>query len=93
MLLLAIAIPPHRVFGERIDDGVLVLGASAGVMAGFGAKRAAGDDGGLAVANGMFVERGFGQIPVHAGEVFEAEFVGAVSAVPHARFLHFSLRL
>jgi len=31
-------------------------------MAGFGAKRPAGDDRGLAIADGMFVERGFGQI-------------------------------
>ncbi len=62
-------------------------------MAGFGAKRAAGDDRRLAVADGKFVERGFGQIPVHAGEVFEAEFVGAVGAVPHTRLLHASLRM
>jgi hypothetical protein len=28
-----------------------------------------------------------------AGEVFEAEFLGAVRAVPHTRLLHPSLRL
>ena len=39
--LLAVAVPPHRVFGRRVDDGMLVLGRAAGVMAGFGAQRAA----------------------------------------------------
>ena len=36
---LAVAVPPHGVFGLRIDDGVLVLGAAADVLAGFGAER------------------------------------------------------
>jgi hypothetical protein len=36
----------------------------------------------------MLIERRFGQIPVNGGELFETEFVGAIGAVPHTRFLH-----
>ena len=57
-------------------------------MAGLGAERAAGDDRRLAGGDGVLVERRLGQIPVDRGEIFEAEFVGAVGAVPHTRFLH-----
>ena len=57
-------------------------------MSGLGTERAAGDNGRLAITNGMLVERGFGQIPVNRGEIFEAEFIGAVRAVPRTRFLH-----
>src|SRR6185503_20396888 len=53
----AVAVPPERIFGERVDDGVLVLGRAAGVMAGLGAERAAGDDRGLVGGNGVLVER------------------------------------
>src|SRR5580704_4887591 len=38
-------------------------------------------------------QHGVGQVPVDAGEIFKAEFVGAVRAVPRTRFLHLSLRL
>ena len=38
--------------------------------------------------DGVLVERRFGQVPVDLGEVFETEFVGAIGAVPHTRFLH-----
>src|ERR1700722_3006584 len=86
--LFALAVPPDRVFGRLIDDRMLVLGRTAGVMSGFGTERAAGDNRRLAITNGMFVEWGFGQIPVNRGEIFEAEFVGAVGAVPRTRFLH-----
>ena len=89
---LAVAVPPDGVFGQRIDDGVLVLGAAPGMHAGLGAKRAALDQRALAVPDRMLDQDRVGQIPVHAGEVFEAEFVGAVRAVPHSRFLHASLR-
>ncbi len=57
-------------------------------MAGLGAERAAFDQRGFASGDGMFVKRRFGVIPVDRGEIFEAEFVGAMSAVPHTRFLH-----
>ena len=39
--LFAVAVPPHRILGRRIDDGMFVLGRAAGVMAGFGAECAA----------------------------------------------------
>src|SRR5580700_9180015 len=39
--LFAVAVPPHRVLGGRVDDRVFVLGRAAGVMAGCGAERAA----------------------------------------------------
>ncbi len=38
---LAVAVPPDRALGQRIDDGMLVLGAAAGMDAGLGAERAA----------------------------------------------------
>ena len=85
---LAIAVPPHRILGERVDDGVLVLGRTAGVVAGLGAERAAFDERGFAGGDGMLVKRRLGQVPVDRGELFEAEFVGAIGAVPHTRFLH-----
>ena len=65
--MLAVAVPPDRVLGERVDDGVLVLGRAAGVMAGLGAERAAGDDRRLAVADRVLVERRVGQVPVDRG--------------------------
>ena len=48
-LMLAVAVPPHAVRGEVVDDRMLVLGRAAGVMTGLGAERAAGDDVGFAV--------------------------------------------
>ena len=84
----AVAVPPHRILGERIDDGVLVLRRAAGVVAGLGAERAAFDQRGFAGRDRMLVERRFGQIPVDRGEVLKAEFVGAIGTVPHTRFLH-----
>ena len=83
-----VAVPPHRILGERIDNGVLVLRRTAGVVAGLRAKRAAGDDRGLLGRNGMLIERGLEQIPVDRGKLLETEFIGPVSAVPHTRFLH-----
>ena len=40
----------------------------------------------------LLVERGLGQIPVYRLEPCEAEFVGAMGAVAHTRFLHGTLR-
>src|ERR1700731_410000 len=62
-------------------------------MAGLGAERAAVDERALTVGDGVLDEPGVGQIPVDAGEIFKAEFVGAVGAVLPTRFLHLSLRL
>ena len=90
--LLAVTVPPHCVFGRRIDYCMLVLGRSAGVMAGFGAQRAAVDDGSLAVADSVFVQRRRGQIPVYAGEILEAELIRPVGGISETRFLHASLR-
>jgi len=89
---LAVAVPPYGVLGQRIDDGVLVLRAAAGMHAGLGAKGAAVNEVALAVPDGVLDEPAVGEIPVDAGELFEAETLGAVSAVPRTRFLHPSLR-
>jgi hypothetical protein len=67
---------------------MLILRRPAGVVTGFGAQRAAGDDIGLAVQKRVLVELGFGQVPVDAFEPRETEFVGAISGVPYTRFLH-----
>ena len=86
--LLAVAVPPDGVFGQRIDDRMLVLGRAAGVMTGLGAERAAGDDSGLAVADRVLVERRRGEVPMDAGEIFEAELVSTVGAVAQTRLFH-----
>ena len=88
LALLAVAVPPDRVLGERIDLGVLVLRRAAGVVAGLGAERAAGDDGRLAVADRVLVERRVGQVPVDRSEVLEAELVGAIGGVAQTGFFH-----
>src|SRR5580700_10459692 len=62
-------------------------------MAGFGAERAAVDERALVVGDGVLDQHGVGQVPVDAGEIFKAEFIGAVGAVPRTGFLHLSLRL
>ena len=85
---LAVAIPPDGILGQRIDDGVLVLRRAAGVHAGLRADRTALHDVGLARRDRMFVELRRFQVPVDLGQILETEFVGAVSAVPHTRFLH-----
>src|SRR5215813_1223642 len=60
---LAVLFPPDGLFGVLVADDELVLGAAAGVDAGFGAQRAALDQMGFAVGKRMFVKRSFGQIP------------------------------
>jgi hypothetical protein len=85
---LAVALPPHALFSEGVDNGVLVLGAASGVNTGLGAQRATGDDLGLAARNRMLVERGRGQIPMSGRKVFQAELVGAKSTVADAGLLH-----
>jgi hypothetical protein len=57
-------------------------------MSGEGAKRATRDNRSLAGADRVLVQRRFSQIPMDRGQIFEAELIGAASAVPHTRFLH-----
>src|SRR6185437_2856098 len=84
----AVTVPPHAVTREIVDDRVLVLGGASGMVAGLGAERAAFDDGRFLAGDGVFVQRGFGQIPADLGEPLETEFVGAIGAVPQPQFLH-----
>src|SRR3954447_19830710 len=88
LCLFAVALPPDRVLGRGVDNGVLVLRRAAGVMARLGAERAALHDRTLARCDRVLVEHGSIQIPVDRGQLFEAELIGAVNAVPHTRFLH-----
>src|SRR6266481_5192927 len=89
---LAIAVPPNAIFGQRVGNGVFVLRAAAGMDAGLGAEGAAVHERALAVSDRVLHQNGVEQIPMIASEVLEAEFIGAVRAVPHTRFLHPSLR-
>ena len=88
LIEFAIAAPPHRILGERVDDNVLVLGAAAGMDTGLGAEGAALHQCTFAASDRVLDQNGVRQIPMNAGEVFETEFISAVRAVPHARFLH-----
>ena len=85
---LAVLLPPHRIFGAGIDDDELVFRAAAGMHAGIGAERAAGGDLRFLGGDGEFVESRLGEIPVNGFEPLEAEFIGAMGAVPHTSFLH-----
>ena len=84
----AVAVPPDRIFGERIDDGMLILWATARVMAGLRAERAARDQRRLARGNRVLVKRRLGEVPAYLGQILEAEFVGTIGAVPHTLLLH-----
>src|SRR6185295_7949653 len=84
----AIAVPPDGIFGQRVDDSVLVLRAAAGVVTGLRAECATRDDRSFTRGDGMLVEQRLGQVPVDCGEIFETEFVSAISAVPHTLLLH-----
>src|SRR5712671_7253296 len=66
---LAVLFPPDGLFGVLVADNELVLGAAAGVDAGFGAQRAALDQMGFAVCKRMFVKRRLGQVPVDRSKV------------------------
>ena len=61
---LPVAVPPHGILGQRIDDGVLVLGRAAGMHAGLRAQRAAVDDMAFAIGDGVLVEHGRGVVPM-----------------------------
>src|SRR5712671_8216479 len=66
---LAVLFPPDGLFGVLVADNELVLGATAGVDAGFGAQRAALDQMGFLVRKRMFVERRLGQVPMDRSKV------------------------
>src|ERR1700681_1736888 len=85
---LAVAVPPNGMFGQRVDDGVLILRTAAGMHAGLGAKSAALNQRTFPVPDRVLDQNGIGQIPIYADEIFEAEFVGAVRAVSDTRLLH-----
>jgi len=79
---LAVSFPPDRFFGVLVADYELVLGATAGVDAGFSAKRAALDHLGFAVCERMFVKRSLGQVPVDSNKTRKPKPVGAIGAIP-----------
>ena len=56
--------------------------------AGLGDESSAGRDLTFVVADRILVEPRLGEIPMQAREALEAEFVGAMGAVAHTRFLH-----
>ena len=89
--LLAVAVPPQNVVRELVVDGVLVLGRTAGVVAGKGRQRAAFDHLGFAIADRMLIERRGGQVPMNRFKARQTEFIGAEGVVPHTCFLHASL--
>src|SRR6516225_142970 len=84
----AIAAPPHRILGERVDDNVFVLRAAAGMDAGLGAEGAALHERAFTISDRVLHQNGVGQIPMSAGEILETELIGAIRAVPHTRFYH-----
>jgi len=61
---LSLRLPSHHMLFsvQRVDDGVLVLRAAAGMHAGLGAKCAAVNEVALAVADGVLNEPGVGEI-------------------------------
>src|SRR5262249_41009417 len=90
---LAVLLPPDGLLGAAVADDELVLGAAAGMHAGLGGKGAALHHLRFAPGNGVLVERGLAEIPVDRLESLEAEFVGAMGAVPEPRFFHRDLRM
>jgi hypothetical protein len=50
------------------------------------------DEEALAVGDRVLDQNRVGQIPVDRREVFQAEFFGAMRAIPQTGFLHASLR-
>src|SRR5215213_4944210 len=85
---LAVLFPPHRILGAAVDHDKLVFWAAAGVDASVGAERAAGGDLGFIAGKGKFVESGLREIPMNGLQALKTEFIGAIGAVSHTRFLH-----
>ena len=44
------------------------------------------------IGNGVLVERRLRKVPVNCSKIFEAKFIGAVSAITQTSFLHGKLR-
>jgi hypothetical protein len=88
LIEFAIAAPPHRIFGERVDDNVFVLGAAAGMDTGLGAEGATLHERAFAISDCVLHQNGVRQIPMNAGETLETELIDAVRAVSHTRFHH-----
>src|SRR5262245_31731170 len=59
---------------------------------GLRADRPALHDGRFAGRDRMLIELGRVEIPMNCSEIFEAELIGAVGAVPYARLFHAILR-
>ncbi len=83
-----VVVPPHGPFGHRVLDDELVLRRAAGVDAGVRDERSPVGEVGLAGRDRMLVEARRRDVPMHGLQAFQAEFVGAVRAVPHTAFLH-----
>src|SRR5262249_27741132 len=79
---LAVAVPPDRIFGQCVDDRMLVLRRPAGVDAGLRAERAALHDRGFPRRDSALVERGRVEIPVDRAEVLEANSAAPAGGVP-----------
>src|SRR4030095_3941815 len=62
---LAVAFPPHRVFGERIADGMLVLRTATGMHTGLRADRPALHNGRFAGCDRMLIKLGRVEIPLN----------------------------
>jgi hypothetical protein len=57
-------------------------------MSGLGAERTALDDVTFARRDSVLIEDRRVEIPVDRGQIFEAEFISAVCAVPQTSYLH-----
>src|SRR5262249_38286458 len=79
---LAVLLPPDRLFGLLVANYELVLRRAAAVRAGLGAECPAFANVPFLGGNRRLVELLRWQIPVHRGEIFQAELVGAVSTIP-----------
>src|SRR3954468_11013974 len=56
--LLSVSLPPHRMFGQWVNNRVLILGRSTGVMAGFCRQSTAVDNRCFMSCNRMLIQFG-----------------------------------
>ena len=89
---LAVLLPPDRLLGAGVADNELVFRRTAGVHAGLGAERAAFDHVAFLGVERVFVKLLGGEVPMHPRQILQAEFVGAVGAIPKTRLVHADLR-
>src|SRR6266851_934915 len=66
---LAVLFPPDGLLGVLVADDKLVLGATAGVDAGFSAQRATLHQLGFVVGERVLVKRRLGQVPMDRSKV------------------------